>query len=70
MNKTIYRYKAFNDNLKSVIGTQFKISKTYEIKDNNLKMRSKRFHFCEDAYDIFKYYRYKIRKIKILKQKI
>ena len=32
MNKTIYRYKAFNDNLKSVIGTQFKISKTYEIK--------------------------------------
>lgn len=36
MNKTIYGYKAFNENLKSVIGTQFKISKTYEIKDNNL----------------------------------
>ena len=69
MNKTIYRYKAFNDNLKSVIGTQFKISKTYEIKDNNLKMRSKRFHFCEDAYDIFKYYRHKIRKIRICKIK-
>ena len=67
MNKTIYGYKAFNKNLKSVIGTQFKIGKTYEIKDNNLKMRSKRFHFCEDVYDIFKYYRHKIRKIKICK---
>lgn len=69
MNKTIYGYKAFNKNLKSVIGTQFKIGKTYEIKDNNLKMRSKRFHFCEDVYDIFKYYRHKIRKIKICKIK-
>lgn len=32
-------------------------------------MRFKRFHFCEDAYDIFKYYRHKIRKIKICKIK-
>ena len=69
MNKTIYGYKAFNKNLKSVIGTQFKIGKTYEIKDNNLKIRSKRFHFCEDVYDIFKYYRHKIRKIRICKIK-
>lgn len=69
MNKTIYGYKAFDEDLKSLIGTQFEIGKTYEIKDNNLKMRSKGFHFCEDVYDIFKYYRPKIRKIRICKVK-
>lgn len=69
MNKTIYGYKAFDEDLKSLIGTQFEIGKTYEIKDNNLKMRSKGFHFCEDIYDIFKYYRPKIRKIRICKIK-
>ena len=69
MDKTIYGYKAFDGDLKSLIGTQFEIGKTYEIKDNNLKMRSKGFHFCEDVYDIFKYYRPKIRKIRICKIK-
>ena len=43
---------------------QFEIGKTYEIKDNNLKIRSKGFHFCEDIYDIFKYYRPKIHKMR------
>lgn len=62
MNKVIYEYKAFDEDLKSILGNQFEIGKTYEIKDNNLKIRSKVFHFFEDIYDIFKYYRQKIRK--------
>lgn len=69
MDKTIYGYKAFDEDLKSLFGNQFEIGKTYEIKDNNLKMKFKGFHFCEDVYDIFKYYRPKIRKIRICKIK-
>lgn len=64
MDKVIYGYKAFDENLKSILGNQFEIGKTYEIKDNNLKIRSKRLHFCEDIYDIFKYYRPKIHKMR------
>ena len=51
------------------VSYQFEIGKIYEIKDNNLKIKSKRFHFCEGIYDIFKYYRPKIRKIRICKIK-
>lgn len=46
MDKVIYGYKAFDEDLKSLFGNQFEIGKTYEIKDNNLKIRSKGFHFC------------------------
>ena len=51
------------------VSYQFEIGKIYEIKDNNLKIKSKRFQFCEGIYDIFKYYRPKIRKIRICKIK-
>ncbi len=69
MNKVIYGYKTFDENLKSLLGNQFEIGKTYEIEEDNLKIRINRFHFCEDVYDIFKYYRPKIRKIRICKIK-
>lgn len=69
MNKVIYGYKAFDENLKSLLGNQFEIGKTYEIEEDNLKIRINGFHFCEGIYDIFKYYRPKIRKIRICKIK-
>lgn len=69
MNKVIYGYKTFDENLKSLLGNQFEIGKTYEIEEDNLKIRINRFHFCEDVYDIFKYYLPKIRKIRICKIK-
>lgn len=69
MNKVIYGYKAFDENLKSLLGNQFEIGKTYEIEEDNLKIRINGFHFCEDVYDIFKYYRPKIREIRICKIK-
>ena len=69
MDKVIYGYKAFDKNLKSILGNQFEIGKTYEIEEDNLKIRINGFHFCEDIYDIFKYYRPKIRKIRICKIK-
>ena len=69
MNKVIYGYKEFDENLKSLLGNQFEIGKTYEIEEDNLKIRINGFHFCEDIYDIFKYYRPKIRKIRICKIK-
>lgn len=67
MDKTIYGYKTFDEDLKSLFGNQFEICKTYEIEEDNLKIRINGFHFCKDVYDIFKYYRPKIRKIRICK---
>lgn len=51
--KTIKGYKGFDKDLKCR-DFQYKIGETYET--DNVKTCNNGFHFCENPFDVFKYY--------------